>query len=157
MFLFAYFTFPLGSQEVVTSETAEWLMCFSSPFWHLSDRPRSFCICQSTIVEEVETLMFSECDVRAKEGKQCGCGWRLFSEQGKWSSYIMYLCVCFKCKINGGGCIVLLRGACVGGSGLKQKLDCCTNWNVIPTTCDGFLLGVVKGDGAGGYFSLVNF
>lgn len=26
-----------------------------------------------------------------------------------------------------GGCIVLLQGACVGGSGLKQKLDCCTN------------------------------
>lgn len=87
----------------------------------LSDRHRSFCICQSTIVEEVELLLFSERDVRAK------AVWLLFSEQGKWSSYIMYLCVCFKCKINGGGCIVLLQGACVGGSGLKQKLDCCTN------------------------------
>lgn len=146
--------FPPGSREVATSEKAEWLMCFSSPLWHLSDRPRSFCVRQSTIFEEVKPLPSSECDVR----KQCGCGRRLFSEQGKRSSYIMYLCVCFKCKINvGGGCIVLLQGACVGGGGLKQKLDCCTNWNVIPATCDGFLLGVVKGVVQAGYFSPVNF
>lgn len=137
--------FSLGSQEAVTSKTAEWLMCFSSPFWHLSDRPNSFCIFQSSSWNAAILWEWKK-----ENSVVVGDGYFQSRENGP---VISSICVFVSnVRLMVGGCIVLLQGACVGGSGLKQKLDCCTNWNVIPVTCDGFLLSVVKGVGAGGLF-----